>query len=204
MVAGAGQRGSDGHSGQGSGQADRGRAGVSRPDQGPPYPGDQSGGVRKVTGQGGDVTGPAGVRTAKQTRRTRACPPGLRLVHQGQIRRGVSGLLLRAGQRGAAIRGKANPNRSPAQRISLRRGARAHFRTRSLIGRRTVYLPNIDMTGFFKIHSRHTAMLFRRWRRYFLFLQISVFRFYTNTIYLHQVYRFLQRLLPRSYRLPPD
>ena len=92
-----------------------------------------------------------------------------------------------------------------ASRLSTKLGARAHFRTRSLIGRRTVYLPNIDMTGFFKIHSRHTAMLLCRWKRYFfVLLQISIFRFYTNIIHLHQVYRFLRRLLPRSYRLPPD
>ena len=84
-------------------------------------------------------------------------------------------------------------------------GARAHFRTRSLIGRRTVYLPNIDMTGFFKIHSRHTAMLLCRWKRYFfVLLQISILRFYTNIIHRHQAYRFPRRLLPRSYRLPPD
>ena len=101
------------------------------------------------------------------------------------------------------------PHRSagflPASFLSMQVGARAHFRTRGSIGGRTVYLPSIHITGFFKIHSRHTAMLLRRWGRYFfVLLQISIFRFYTNIIHLHQVYQFLRRLLPRSYRLPPD
>ena len=88
--------------------------------------------------------------------------------------------------------------------LSTHFGARAHFRTRVSGSGRPVS-PKHWYDRFFKIYSRHTAMLFRRWRRYFfVFLQISVFRFCTNTIYLHQVYRFLRRLLPRSYRLPPD
>lgn len=80
----------------------------------------------------------------------------------------------------------------------FRRGVRARFRTHGTISGRTVYLPSVDMTGFFKVHSRHTATLLHRWRQYsFAFLQISVFRFFKNVIYLHRICRFPRRPIPR-------
>ena len=86
--------------------------------------------------------------------------------------------------------------------LSTYLGPGAHFRIRGSISGRTVYLLSIDMTGFFKIHSRNATTLLRRGGA--IFCVFADFRFYTNAIYLHQVYQFPRRLLPRSYRLPPD
>ena len=63
-------------------------------------------------------------------------------------------------------------------------------------------LQSIDMTGFL-------TFALSALQRYFaaggaIFCVFADFRFYTNAIYLHQVYQFPRRLLPRSYRLPPD